>query len=98
MRRGTLAILASLALGYYLGGRLSEKAPRLSLLCWVVLAAAVTIGVTPFIARPFSRYLVSPDLPLEAAFPLLERGSFLSTHTVATDGLDRIGLTLSILP
>src|SRR5258708_802945 len=50
----TIAVgLLALSTGYWLGGRLAERRPRLDQLCRVVLAAAVGLAVVPFVARPF---------------------------------------------
>jgi spermidine synthase len=46
-------VLASLSLGYWLGGRLADRRPDPRLLGAVVAAAAVMVAVTPFLARPF---------------------------------------------
>jgi spermidine synthase len=46
-------VLASLSLGYWLGGRLADRRPDPRLLGAVVAAAAVLVAVTPFLARPF---------------------------------------------
>jgi spermidine synthase len=45
-------ILASLSLGYWLGGRLADRRPSPRALGTVVLAAACLIAVIPFVARP----------------------------------------------
>jgi spermidine synthase len=46
-------VLASLSLGYWLGGRIADRHPSRRLLGWLVLAAAVLVAVVPFAARPF---------------------------------------------
>ena len=46
-------VLASLSLGYWLGGRLADRHPSPRLLGWLVAAAAVMVAATPFLARPF---------------------------------------------
>ena len=46
-------VLAALAFGYWLGGRLADRRPEPRLLGLIVLAAAVWVAITPFIARPF---------------------------------------------
>lgn len=46
-------VLAGLAFGYWLGGRLADRRPEPRLLGLIVLAAAVWVAITPFIARPF---------------------------------------------
>jgi spermidine synthase len=45
-------ILASLSLGYWLGGRLADRRPSPRALGAVVVAAACLIAVVPFVARP----------------------------------------------
>ena len=46
-------VLASLSLGYWLGGRVADRRPEPSLLGAIVLAAALLVAVIPFVARPF---------------------------------------------
>ena len=45
-------VLASLSLGYWLGGRLADRHPTRRALGTVVLAGAAIIAVTPFLSRP----------------------------------------------
>jgi spermidine synthase len=46
-------VLAALALGYWLGGRIADRRPRPSLLGSIVLVAAVCVAAIPFVAKPF---------------------------------------------
>ncbi len=46
-------ILAALAIGYWLGGRIADRRPQPSLLGFIVLAAAVCVAAIPFVAKPF---------------------------------------------
>jgi spermidine synthase len=46
-------VLAGLAVGYWLGGRVADRRPEPRLLGAIVLAAAVWVALTPFVARPF---------------------------------------------
>jgi predicted membrane-bound spermidine synthase len=46
-------VLAALALGYWLGGRLADRRPEPRLLGAIVLGAAVFVAVVPFAAKPF---------------------------------------------
>jgi spermidine synthase len=45
-------ILAYLSLGYWLGGKVADRRPEPRLLGAMVVAAALVIAVTPFVARP----------------------------------------------
>ena len=46
-------VLASLAAGYWLGGRVADRWPSRRVLGGIVMAAAVGIAAIPFLARPF---------------------------------------------
>jgi len=46
-------VLASLSLGYWLGGRLADRHPSRRLLGLLVVLAGAGIAATPFVARPF---------------------------------------------
>ena len=46
-------VLAGLAVGYWLGGRIADRRPEPRLLGLIVLAAAIWVALTPFVARPF---------------------------------------------
>ncbi len=46
-------VLAALSVGYLLGGRLADRRPEPRLLGLIVLAAALWVAMTPFVARPF---------------------------------------------
>ena len=44
--------LMALATGYYTGGRLADRSPRLSWLYWAILGAAVYLGFTVLVVEP----------------------------------------------
>jgi spermidine synthase len=46
-------VLVALSIGYWLGGRLGDRYPRMRELCLTIGAAAVLIAIVPFAARPF---------------------------------------------
>ena len=46
-------VLVALSVGYWLGGRLADRRPRLADLCRAVLGGAILIALIPFLARPF---------------------------------------------
>jgi spermidine synthase len=46
-------VLVALSVGYWLGGRLGDRYPRIRELCLVVAGAALLLAVVPFAARPF---------------------------------------------
>lgn len=46
-------VLVALSVGYWLGGKLADRDPRLATLCKVVLGGSLLIAIVPFLARPF---------------------------------------------
>src|SRR5918996_4490818 len=46
-------VLAALAFGYWLGGRVADRRPQPGLLGMLVLAASLCIAVVPFVSKPF---------------------------------------------
>ncbi|HUQ23700.1 MAG TPA: fused MFS/spermidine synthase [Gaiellaceae bacterium] len=46
-------VLAGLAFGYWLGGRVADRRPETRLLGLIVLGSALWVAITPFVARPF---------------------------------------------
>jgi len=65
-------VLVALSAGYWFGGRLADRHPRLRSLCLVVLVAAVLIAAIPFAARPFLSLSVD-------AFDDVSPGGFLGS-------------------
>jgi spermidine synthase len=69
-------VLASLSVGYWLGGKVADRRPEARVLGAIVLAAALLVAVTPFLARPFL------DLSVEGLDQVSEGaaiGSFVGT-------------------
>jgi spermidine synthase len=50
-------ILGSLSLGYWLGGKISDREPTLRALSYVIAAGALFIGIIPFAQAPLQEYL-----------------------------------------
>jgi spermidine synthase len=48
-------ILVGLAAGYWLGGRLADRRPQLSVMCALIATAALLLAVVPFVAGPLLR-------------------------------------------
>jgi spermidine synthase len=69
-------VLASLSLGYWLGGKVADRRPDPRVLGTIVVAAALLVALTPFLARPFL------DLSVEGLDQVSEGaaiGSFVGT-------------------
>lgn len=73
-------VLAGLAIGSTLGGRLADrKAAPAAWLGGMLLAAAGLVAAAAWLPGPVARALLPDTLPLEAAYPFLQRGSFVAT-------------------
>jgi spermidine synthase len=69
-------VLASLSLGYWLGGKVADRRPEPRVLGTIVVASALLVALTPFLARPFL------DLSVEGLDQVSEGaaiGSFVGT-------------------
>jgi len=64
--------LLYLSVGYWLGGKLADRHPNHRTLAYVVLGAAVTIAILPFIARPLFSLAMS-------AFEGVSAGGFIAS-------------------
>ncbi|MEI6972423.1 MAG: fused MFS/spermidine synthase, partial [bacterium] len=67
--------LAALSAGYWLGGKLADRSPRLFTVLRLVMIAAVLIGIAPDLARPVFGLAIKG---MAAAKMGLLAGSFLS--------------------
>lgn len=72
-------ILAALSLGYYLGGRVSEQAPRLKVLLGIIFVAGLLFAAIPFVVRPIAMQFTFGSFTLAGASFVIVLGSFLLT-------------------
>jgi spermidine synthase len=82
-------VLAALALGYWLGGRVADRRPRASLLGRIVLAAAICVAVIPFAAKPFLDFTVEG---LDTASAGAVIGSFLAVLLLCAPPVVLLGM------
>jgi spermidine synthase len=82
-------ILAALALGYWLGGRVADRRPDRKLLGWIVLAAAVFVAAVPFAAKPFLDLTVEG---LDSASAGAVVGSFLAVLLLCSPPVVLLGM------
>ncbi|MCK5944691.1 MAG: fused MFS/spermidine synthase, partial [Planctomycetes bacterium] len=75
-------ILAAMALGATLGGRLSARDSAPTWPFRLLLVGGVLLAVAPFLTRWLGGALLPDDLPLDAAMPVLIRGSLVATAVV----------------
>src|SRR5262245_30210094 len=82
-------VLAALALGYWVGGRLADRRPEPRLLGSVVLGAAVFVAVIPFAAKPFLDFTVEG---LDTASAGAVIGSFLAVLLLCAPPVVLLGM------
>jgi spermidine synthase len=82
-------VLASLSLGYWLGGRIADRRPEPQLLGTIVVAAALLVAATPFLARPFLDVSVEG---LDEASEGAAIGSFFATLVLFAPPVALLGM------
>jgi spermidine synthase len=82
-------VLAALAVGYWLGGRIADRRPYPRLLGLIVLTAAVFVALIPFIAQPFLEFTVEG---LEEASVGAVVGSFLAVLLLCAPPVVLLGM------
>ncbi|HEU5206684.1 MAG TPA: fused MFS/spermidine synthase [Gaiellaceae bacterium] len=82
-------VLAALALGYWLGGRLADRRPEPRLLGSIVLGAGVFVAVIPFAAKPFLDFTVDG---LDTASAGAVIGSFLAVLLLCAPPVVLLGM------
>lgn len=82
-------VLAALALGYWLGGRLADRRPEPPLLGYIVLGAAICVAVIPFAAKPFLDLTVEG---LDTASAGAVIGSFLAVLLLCAPPVVLLGM------
>lgn len=65
-------VLVALSIGYWLGGRIADRAPNLRGLCLVVLVAAALLALIPLVSKPLLEAAVS-------ALDSVSAGAFLGS-------------------
>ena len=82
-------VLAALAVGYWLGGRLADRRPEARLLGSIVLGASVFVAVIPFAAKPFLDFTVEG---IDTASAGAVIGSFLAVLLLCAPPVVLLGM------
>ncbi|HEX5027527.1 MAG TPA: fused MFS/spermidine synthase [Gaiellaceae bacterium] len=82
-------VLAALAAGYWLGGRVADRRPERRLLGWIVLGAGLFVAVVPFAAKPFLDVTVEG---LDSASAGAIVGSFLAVLLLCSPPVVLLGM------
>lgn len=76
-------ILLALSLGYYLGGRLADRSPKIKTLAGCLVIGGLLGMPIPYILEPLAGALLPPGLGLDNAFLIIFKGSFLGAALFA---------------
>src|SRR5688500_6251720 len=82
-------VLAALAVGYWLGGRLADRRPEPQLLGFIVLGAALFVALIPFVASPFLDLTVEG---LDEASVRAVAGSFVAVLLLCSPPVVLLGM------
>ncbi len=72
-------ILAALAVGYAVGGRIADKRPSAAFMYGVLAVGGLLVAATVPLATPVSQWLLPVDVPLENVTSFLMKGSLVAT-------------------
>lgn len=89
-------MMAALAAGYWVGGRLAERRPDPSVLYKLLLIAAVWAALIPFLAAPLSRFVVLELLVVSGAGIIIV-GSFMTLLVLFAVPIFLMGMTSPFL-
>jgi spermidine synthase len=70
-------VLVALSIGYYVGGKFSDKHPNLNSLLWLLCSAGAMFSLVPWIAEPIANTIKMTLFNYQAASVLITLGSFL---------------------
>jgi spermidine synthase len=75
-------IMVALSIGYYVGGKISDKLPDLKLLLEIILVACIILLVIPFIIQPIVGVVVDNILFLQSATIMIFLGSLITVSVL----------------
>ncbi len=90
-------IMIALSLGYFVGGKLADKKPRLDVLLKLVLVACVFLLLVPFITPPLVRGIMSAVDTMNSSFLFVFSGSFLTVTLLFSVPIFILGMTSPFL-
>jgi len=71
-------IMISLSIGYYLGGKLADKHPRLNFILKTIIIACICLLIIPFIIKPLVAFIMERIITFEAATVIIFVGSLIT--------------------
>jgi spermidine synthase len=90
-------IMIALAIGYFVGGKLADRKPRLHILLWLLMAASGFLLVLPFLAPLFVRWLASLMGHFNSSFSFIFFGSLFAITLLFSPPVVIMGMTSPFL-
>lgn len=90
-------IMVALAVGYWLGGRISERRPKISVLLKIILAGGALCFLIPFATEPLSLFLLKDFAAFTPTSWLILIASFVATLMLFFVPIMLVGMTSPFL-
>ena len=90
-------IMIALSIGYFVGGKLADRRPRLHILLWLLMAASAFLLALPFLASPLVRWLASLMGRFNSSFSFIFFGSLSAITLLFFPPIVIMGMTSPFL-
>ncbi len=90
-------IMIALSIGYFIGGRLSDRKPRLYILLRLLMAASAFLLLLPFVASPLVRWLSTLMASFNSSFSFIFFGSLCAITLLFSPPILVMGMTSPFL-
>ena len=90
-------IMIALSIGYFVGGRLADRKPRLHILLKLLMLASAFLLVLPFVASPLVRWLASLMSTFNSSFSFIFFGSLCAITLLFSPPIVVMGMTSPFL-
>ncbi len=90
-------IMIALSVGYFVGGKLADRKPRLHILLELLMAASAFLLVLPFLAPPLVRWLASLMGSFNSSFSFIFFGSLSAITVLFSPPIVIMGMTSPFL-
>ena len=90
-------IMIALSVGYFVGGRLADRKPRLHVLLRLLMAASAFLLALPFVASPLVRWLASLMSTFNSSFSFIFFGSLCAITLLFSPPIVVMGMTSPFL-
>jgi spermidine synthase len=90
-------IMIALSVGYFVGGRLADRKPRLHIILRLLMAASAFLLVLPFLSPPLVRWLASLMGSFDSSFSFIFFGSLSAITLLFSPPIVIMGMTSPFL-